>query len=151
MVSFQAPNDGASQVDRQRIYDLYFHGPAYQVLDRVWVDKAEAVGLFAADLPPDMAPADLGSLMTPRLIELCFQTAGIWEMANRKRMALPMAVGSVSTYGLPEGDGHGRVYARVRPSDDGAGFDAQVVDDSGHVYVDMKGYRTVALPGEVTI
>jgi hypothetical protein len=29
-------------------------------------------------------------------------------------------------------------------------FDAQVIDEAGSVYVDVKSYRTVALPGKVS-
>jgi hypothetical protein len=29
-------------------------------------------------------------------------------------------------------------------------FDAQVIDEAGNVYVDLQGYGTVTLPGEVS-
>jgi hypothetical protein len=35
--------------------------------------------------------------------------------------------------------------------DGGAAFDAQVVDEAGNVYVGLKGYRTVQLPGSVRL
>jgi hypothetical protein len=89
--------------------------------------------------------------MAPRLIELCFQTAGLWEMATKGVMALPLAIGSVTTYSQPEAAEGGRLYALATPVDDGAAFDAQVVDEAGNVYVDLKGYRTVQLPGSVTL
>ena len=34
------------------------------------------------DLPGNHMPADRPTLMSPRLIELCFQTAGLWEMGG---------------------------------------------------------------------
>jgi hypothetical protein len=35
--------------------------------------------------------------------------------------------------------------------DGGTAFDAQVLDEAGNVYVDLHGYRTVRLPGNVTL
>ncbi len=40
-----------------------------------------------------------------------------------------------------------RVYAVVNTQDDGQTFDGRVVDEAGHVYVDLRNYRTVARPG----
>ena len=60
---------------------MYFHGPAYQVLKRAWWDENGAVGEMAAGLPDNHHPSDQPLAMAPRLVELCFQTAGLWEMA----------------------------------------------------------------------
>jgi hypothetical protein len=30
-------------------------------------------------------------------------------------------------------------------------YDARVVDDEGNVYVEVQGYRTIALPGRATL
>ncbi|HUJ72081.1 MAG TPA: SDR family oxidoreductase, partial [Verrucomicrobiae bacterium] len=67
-------------IEAADIYHLYFHGPAYQVVDRAWWDGKRIVGLMAKGLPNNHYPSDLPTWMTPRLIELCFQTAGVWEM-----------------------------------------------------------------------
>ena len=69
-------------IEAAEIYPLYFHGPAYQVVERAWWDGRRIVGLMAKGLPPNHLPADLPTLMAPRLIELCFQTAGLWEMGT---------------------------------------------------------------------
>ncbi|MCA9981983.1 MAG: polyketide synthase dehydratase domain-containing protein, partial [Anaerolineales bacterium] len=89
--------------------------------------------------------------LAPRLIELCFQTAGIWQMETDKVLALPAALGSVTTYEQPaEGTA---LYAQVTANREGdaLSFDAQVVDEAGKVYVVLTGYRTIALPGEVVL
>ena len=39
------------------------------------------------DLPPDHEPAGEPTEVAPRLIELCFQTAGVWELGTEGRMA----------------------------------------------------------------
>jgi hypothetical protein len=45
-------------------------------------------------------------------------------------------------------DAQGRLYAIVMTTD-GEAFDAQVIDEAGNVYIDLKEYRTIALPGAV--
>jgi hypothetical protein len=138
-------------VEKSSIYRIYFHGPAYQVLDRALLDGERVIGVMAEGLPPNDTLSAAPLLMAPRLIELCFQTAGVYEMATAGVMALPLAVGSVTTYRQPEQADGARLYALVTPVDGGAAFDAQVIDDAGNVYVDLHGYRTVQLPGSVNL
>jgi 3-hydroxymyristoyl/3-hydroxydecanoyl-(acyl carrier protein) dehydratase len=133
------------------IYQVYFHGPAYQVLERAGVDGDWAFGLMAASLPPDTVPADTPQCMAPRLIELCFQTAGLWEIATRGRLALPQAVGRVQVFLGPAARAHGRLVALVKATDGGARFQAQVIDERGQVLVVVDDYRTVALPGAAAL
>ncbi len=138
-------------VGANAIYGIYFHGPAYQVLESVQVDGSRAIGLLAENLPPNMHPADAPELMAPRLIELCFQTAGVWQIRQQQTMALPLAMGAVTAY-RQEREAHGRrLYAIVEAVNGGEEFNAQVVDETGQVFVTLTGYRTVALPGNVQL
>ncbi len=128
------------------IYRLYFHAPAYQVLERAWWDGHRMIGLMAECLPPNHLPSELPTLMAPRLIELCFQTAGLWEMGAQGRMGLPLHIDRVSLLPpAPELDGT-RFYAVVTTSQDLGSFDAEVVDAKGNRYLQLTGYRTIALP-----
>ena len=43
--------DGAQAVEHDAVYRVYFHGPAYQVVDRAWRGGGRAVGRLAADPP----------------------------------------------------------------------------------------------------
>jgi hypothetical protein len=132
------------------IYRVYFHGPAYQVLERAWRDGNRIVGLMAQNLPSHHHPPERPTLAVPRLVELCFQTAGLWEMSVQGRMGLPQHVHRVCVQPQPELNGTGsRIYAVVTPDPDHASFDAEVVDDKGNKYVHLNGYRTVALPNAV--
>jgi NAD(P)-dependent dehydrogenase (short-subunit alcohol dehydrogenase family) len=151
-VAFTPPAAETLIYDSALIYPkYYFHGPAYQVLERVGVTGNQAIALMAANLPPNTAPDGVDSLMAPRLIELCFQAAGIWEMAIKHRMALPLSVGSVTVYRQPEAADGRRLYALVTAAEDGATFDTQVVDEAGNLYVVLNGYRTVQLQDGVTL
>jgi hypothetical protein len=85
--------------------------------------------------------------MEPRLIELCFQTAGLWEMGAQDRMGLPHHVECVSSAKVT--DSHVRLYAVVTPDPTHGTFDAEVVDEDGRRYVHLGGYRTIAMPSAI--
>ncbi len=136
---------GEASVGAEAIYRIYFHGPAYRVLERAWRDDGVVFGQLAPDLPPDHEPADEPTEVTPRLIELCFQTAGVWELGTEGRMALPTHVDRIARFA--GADAPGELVAIVRPREDGTGIDAQVVDQRGRARVLLEGYRTIELPG----
>ena len=134
-------------VEAADIYRAYFHGPAYQVVGRAWWDGHRVVGEMAKNLPNNHHPAELPTLVSPRFIELCFQTAGLYEMGVQGRMGLPLHIEQVSIWRAPDQD-HGPLFAVVTPNSDGS-FDAEVLDTTGTRYVQLRGYRTVALPNAV--
>jgi hypothetical protein len=142
-----APGD-AKKVEAGDIYRLYFHGPAYQVMENSWRSGDEVVGLFSDNLPANHDPADRGTLACPRLIELCFQTAGLYELAGKSRMGLPYQIGRVEFLDSPA-RATGRVRAAVTAVGDDR-FDAQVVDDEGKVFMRLRGYRTMEMPDPVS-
>jgi acyl transferase domain-containing protein/NAD(P)-dependent dehydrogenase (short-subunit alcohol dehydrogenase family) len=135
-------------IEAADIYRLYFHGPAYQVVERAWWDGNRIVGLMKKDLPSNHHPSELPVWMAPRLIELCFQTAGVWEMGAQSRMGLPQQIDRVSLLRSPD-LAEGRLYAVVTPDQAQGSFDAEVVDQAGNRYVQLIGYRTVSLPNSI--
>ena len=90
------------------------------------------------------------TLAMPRLIELCFQTAGIWEMQKHSRMGLPLHVDRI-TLSFKPGRISTRLYAVVTPGADGQSYNAQVVDEPGNAYLELIGYRTVAFAEAVDV
>jgi len=137
--------DGHATIEASDIYRLYFYGPAYQVVERAWRDGDRIIGQLPKDLPDHHHPSERPTLMAPRLIELCFQTAGLWEMGALGRMGLPQHLDEVSLY-REQNLAEGRLYAVVTPDTGRGSFDADVVDTTGNRYVRLRGYRTVALP-----
>ena len=134
------PQDGPP-IDAADIYHVYFHGPAYQVIRRAWCTDAAALGEMSTDLPVDHHPEEQPLSVVPRLIELCFQTAGLWEMSVHHRMGLPWQVERVSFYRAPQ---PGEVpIAIVTPSPSGDYFTAAVIDRDGNSYIQVSGYRTI--------
>ena len=143
----RAETNGAI-VEAADIYRIYFHGPAYQVVERAWWDGHRIVGRLAANLPPNHQPAGRPTLMAPRLIELCFQTAGVWELGVQGRMGLPLHIDSVRLFRQPE-LAEGSLFAVVTPDAGRGTFDAEVLDAKGNQYLQLSGYSTVALPDAV--
>ena len=141
----KVPAVADTTVDAAAIYAIYFHGPAYQVTDRAWIGDETVAGAMHTDLPPNHVPEDAPLVTQPRLTELAFQTAGVWEIGTTGRMALPMHIDRVSyaTSRTPAG----RLHAVVTPA--GEAFDAKVVDESGTAFMSMRGYRTVVMPAPV--
>ncbi len=132
-------------VDAAQIYRIYFHGPAYQVLDRAWREGERIIGKMSENLPNNHDPSQGPTLIGPRLIELCFQTAGLLEISEHNRMGLPLYVQQVSWSRVPDLS-DGPLFAVVTPDATGERFDAEVVDSQGNRYLRLTGYRTVALP-----
>ncbi|MFI5107260.1 MAG: SDR family NAD(P)-dependent oxidoreductase [Terriglobales bacterium] len=130
------------------IYRLYFHGPAYQVLERAWWDGNRVVGLMAKGLPANHHPSEKLAAVSPRLIELCLQTAGLWELKVEGRMGLPQHIRQVCLWDTPD-RAEGRLYAVVTADPAQKSFDVEVLDEAGKRYVRVSGYRTEALPDKV--
>jgi 3-oxoacyl-(acyl-carrier-protein) synthase/NAD(P)-dependent dehydrogenase (short-subunit alcohol dehydrogenase family)/acyl carrier protein len=130
------------------IRKVYFHGPSFQVLDAAWSDAGHVIGRLAAGLPDAHVPADAPLRTSPRLIELCFQTAGVLELGTSGRLALPARVGRLDLLREP-GSSQGPFFAVVTPRPAAQGFDADVVDSEGNVLIQLRGYQTIALPIDI--
>jgi len=130
------------------VYRVYFHGPAYQVVERAWWDGARMVAELARNLPANHHPPELASAVSPRLIELCFQAAGLWGLAVEGQLGLPQHVDYVRVLRAPELV-VGGLYAVVTPQAQPAQFNVEVIDTDGNLYVQLRGYRTVALPKDI--
>jgi acyl transferase domain-containing protein/NAD(P)-dependent dehydrogenase (short-subunit alcohol dehydrogenase family)/acyl carrier protein len=147
--SSRAPGEPAgSAIEAADIYRLYFHGPAYQVLKQAWRDGDQIVGQMNRSLPSNHVPPEKPTVTEPRQIELCFQTAGLWEMSALSRLGLPQQIQKVYLFHTPE-TANCSLYAIVSPHEDEGIFDAEVVDQAGNQYLRLSGYRTVALPNSV--
>jgi NAD(P)-dependent dehydrogenase (short-subunit alcohol dehydrogenase family) len=134
------------------VYRLYFHGPAYQVVAEGWRVGGAAAGRLATDLPANHEPPGQPTALAPRLVELCFQVAGLWEAGREGRLALPAHVDRLRVVGdVTAGAPADGVVAVAVPSAGEAGcFDCHVLDPHGRVLLRLDGYRTIPLPGGLT-
>ena len=131
-------------LDAERVYSFYFHGPAYQVVESGWRAGDVSVASLADPLPANHVPDDRPLTTAPRLVELCFQTAGLWQAGREDQLALPMRVGSARVVGDPS-TAPTPLQAHARQTADGV-FECVVVDADGNAVVQLDGYRTIALP-----
>ena len=148
LVGYPPSHAEGAIVEKDHIYNVYFHGPTYQVLEKAWRSNDKLVGLRPTDLPENHRPATLKTQIAPRLIEQCFQTAGIAEIGRTGMMGLPEHIDKVSVLRDP-GAADSPLLAVVTPDVETGTFDAEVVDEKGVVYVVLRGYATIRLPGNV--
>ena len=145
-MTFTAPSADSLPITAAEIYKSFFHGPAYQVIERAGVKGNECLALMAHDLGPNTEPANAESLMAPRLVELCFQCAALWTEQVKGAMGLPLGFEKVTAYRQPEEAAGRRLTCVCTTANDGESFDATVVDEAGNVFVTLAGYLTVARP-----
>jgi acyl transferase domain-containing protein/NAD(P)-dependent dehydrogenase (short-subunit alcohol dehydrogenase family)/acyl carrier protein len=150
-----APPDvsGIPSIGAESVYQVYFHGPAYQVVEKIWkCDANSSVGLMRNDLPPNHHPSDVELISAPRVLELCFQTAGIAEIRTLGHMGLPMRIDRVEIFDIREPSAGSSLFAVVsEPASPESGFDVTAVDEAGDVRLVMRGYRTATLPDPVDV
>lgn len=131
---------------RADIYSRYFHGPRFQVLGEIpWLGEDG----IAVKPHPAVQPWVAGNVALrtqPELREAGFQAAGLWEMVELGRMALPSGIEDLQLGpAIPEG-AEVVVEARLRAAkDEGSVFDVWVRDTDGNIYDVMLGYRTITL------
>jgi NAD(P)-dependent dehydrogenase (short-subunit alcohol dehydrogenase family) len=138
-----------SILSKEEIYRIFFHGPTFQVLEGVQRSDAYVLGKLQSDFTP--GSNHLMPLTShPMLIELCFQTAGVFEIGTTGQMRLPRSVGELKIY--PNLVNGCDFYALVKPRtilDEEIVFDAWVVDQDGKIYLEIRDYRTVQLPNKL--
>ena len=140
--------NGRYTLPEDEIYKLYFHGPAFQVLEGVQRDKDGLLGKLSTKLPPITSqPVWLDT--NPILIELCLQTAGIYEIGKTGALSLPQSIHKVRFYrretnGVP-------IYAQVEAvqTEEGLQFNSRVIDEKGRIYLELLEYRTATLPTQI--
>ncbi len=139
------PMDGAYAVLRKAVYEAYFHGPSFQVLDGVI--HADENGVKAVYKRPEkpLWAAPKGLLMQPLLIEAAFQACGFRDLHVAKKMTLPDAIARVRV--LETGEAPEKLYiaAAYRGADDEGKslYDAVVYDAQGRSWVELEGFRMI--------
>ncbi len=145
-IEFTAPEMDTLDIAAGEIYEIFFHGPAYQVIERAKVEDGRVISLMASDLLPNASETNAAELIAPRVIEHMVQAVALWSTKTNGAMALPAGFEAVSVYRQPSEANGQRLYALTEAFDGGERFDVTMVDESGNVYVMLKGFRTVQLP-----
>jgi acyl transferase domain-containing protein/phosphopantetheinyl transferase len=123
-------------VEQAAIYERFFHGPGFQVLQEV---GAIALNGLIADAVVDHSALGDGLLTRPLVLETAFQAAGLHRMAVHGEMALPESVEGVRWMGESlDGD---RLGVMVHTRDDGA-YDIDIDGPVGAI-LRVRGFRMV--------
>ena len=140
------PGAAERELGPDEIYRIYFHGPAYRVVEKAWRSNGEAVGLFSdlpAPRPRSLRGGDTRRSAAHRALLPDRGAAGDGH-ARHDGPAAPR--GARASPARAHGEGPA---LRARPARRMRGFEARVVDAEGHVYLALEGYRTVELPAAV--
>ena len=133
-------------MEAAKIYRIYFHGPAYQVLDCAWRDGNRIIGKMAKNLPNDHDPSEPDADCAAADRALLPDRRPL-EISEHSRMGLPLilikCVGREPRTWPKGGCMQSSLPIRAKK------FDAEVVDADGNRYLRFSGYRTVALPDSV--
>ena len=70
-------------------------------------------------------------------------------MGVHGRFGLPQHIDRLSVFCNPE-LAQGDLYAVVTPHPEKESFDAVILDTKGNCYLELRGYRTVAIPNAIT-
>lgn len=135
------------KITQNDIYRLYSHGPFFQVLQTAWASGRKVIGAFSQKLMREVKYLSPYSAI-PQLVELCFQTAGLWEAGIQQYLGLPLSMAKLKIY-QPVVDFTRQIYAEVLPiitADNQISFDAKVFDADGLILLEIENYQTFPLP-----
>lgn len=139
----QKPPASGPVIDKEEIYQTLFHGPAFQVLHRVYPASGRMVGEPETNLPPLLADGSSPTLLPVRMIEFCLQTSGLWDLKFRNAMRVPLGIRRIDMFGPDP--------VHIRPSwAIAAGLedrsDITACDRDGRVVLRVQGYQTKEMP-----
>ena len=138
--------DESRQLMAKDIYRLFTHGPSFQMLDGVCCTGGVLTAKFRMERPPIGADF-LSPVNQQALVEMCLQTAVVWQVGKTGVLGLPQDILGLRFY--PWETHPDQLYARVKPAAGADGqitYDAEVVDAQGCIYLEMTGFRLALLP-----
>jgi hypothetical protein len=88
------------RVSREDLYRTYFHDASFRVLQGTEVARGgkALVGTLAPGLPALFKTPGARAITAPRLLELCFQTAGVIEIGSTRKLGLPSNIEEVRVH-----------------------------------------------------
>jgi acyl transferase domain-containing protein/NAD(P)-dependent dehydrogenase (short-subunit alcohol dehydrogenase family)/acyl carrier protein/phosphopantetheinyl transferase len=122
-------------IGRDSIYQRFFHGPRFRVLESIFGVSAD--GLLAEGRVNDDGIAP-GLLSCPLALEAAFQAAGLHRMLVAHEMGLPLEIEELSLLGRPQADE--ALSLLVQLADDGYHVD---VDGTDGPILRIRGFQLV--------
>ena len=128
------------EFSKEDIYSRFFHGPAFQVLQRV--EDVAADGLMAEGRVKTSAISEEPLHTDPLVLEAAFQAAGLHVMLTRHEMALPSKIAEVRYLGKADEDES--LAITVRMVADGV-YDVDVRGAQNRRLLQLRGYSMAVL------
>lgn len=133
----------ARGADRYIIYDCFFHGPAFQVVEQAWLNGDRMFARCCSHLPALTCGGTKKEVLPVRAMEFCLQTAGLLDAALRRRMSVPRSIGEIRLYNTEDLSG---LWACA--SFGAGGADIHAYNSLGEAVLSVLDYQTRPMPAK---
>ena len=133
-------------VSKEEIYEKYFHGPSFQVLEGIIrVDEQSSLALYHTTPSPQWPDGPRALLANPMLIEAAFQCCGFQDMSVLHKTTLPDGIAEVAVLNRGAAPEELFLYGvnKGTTADGKTLHDAYVFDEHGQVWVEIHGYKAI--------
>ena len=136
--SFQPEDSELHLMSKEEIYEVFFHGKSFQVLDKL-LDVSNETALTLVKIPKDDLFSESKSkvLINPRTIEAALQTAGLYDIIVNNESSLPSNIAQLSIYSNKQP--HHIKSKFIEKDTNYSYFDVEVFDEKGHLIALLEG------------
>ena len=127
----------------EEIYRILFHGPAFQVLRKVYTEGDTLIGEYENNAKPLLRDGTSPVILPMRMIEFCLQTSGMYDLVFRKAMRVPLGIGSIRILDQKYTES---VPALARASGKTGSCDICAFSPQGNPLLKIENYQTKELP-----
>ncbi|PKM96608.1 MAG: hypothetical protein CVU79_12570, partial [Elusimicrobia bacterium HGW-Elusimicrobia-3] len=146
----QLPKNRKYKTEAPVIYQTYFHGPSFQVLDGILsVDKNSVLAVFKRPAAPLWKNGSQKLVFHPLVFEALFQACGWRDIQFDRTMALPDAVAAAIVYDHEPTDPDTLFLYGVfkgRTEDNRSLYDAWAFDENYGLVAEIRDYAMIPTP-----
>ena len=142
----ELPKHAKYKITAEEIYNIYFHGPSFRVLDGILSIERDAVlGVFKKPVAALWRVKTPALLFHPMVLEALFQTCGWRDIHFDRKMMLPDGVGQVVIYDNNPDPDRLYTYAVYKgTTEDGKTlYDAYAFDSEMRPVAELKDYMGI--------
>jgi acyl transferase domain-containing protein/NAD(P)-dependent dehydrogenase (short-subunit alcohol dehydrogenase family)/acyl carrier protein len=144
----ELPKGDSFEVEADKIYDAYFHGPSFQVIAGIKaITENELLALYRRPAKPLWQDDPRALVFQPLLLEAAFQACGYRDLHYTQKMTLPDSIEKVQVFKRETPPKELYVYVKYRGADPEADnksvYDAFVFDADYTLWAQIRGYRMI--------
>nr|MDA8242977.1 SDR family NAD(P)-dependent oxidoreductase [Elusimicrobiota bacterium] len=144
------PKTRKYKTEAPAIYQTYFHGPSFQVLDGILaLDKGSVLAVFKRPQAPLWKQGSQKLVFHPLVFEAMFQACGWRDIQFDRTMALPDAIGAAIAYDHEPLDPETLFLYGVfkgRTEDNRSLYDAWAFDGEYNLFAELRDYAMIPTP-----